>query len=90
MSNISRRIDTLNKVLNSSALAKEAYREFVRRTPVRSGNARNSTRLNGNEIQADYPYAGRLDHGYSRQAPTGMSKPTIVYIQNYIKKQLGK
>jgi hypothetical protein len=31
----------------------------------------------GNEIRANYNYAGALDEGKSRQAPNGMSEPTI-------------
>lgn len=49
-------------------------------TPVRSGNARRRTSTQGDTIHADYPYAQRLDEGYSRQAPKGMTEPTIDYI----------
>lgn len=49
-------------------------------TPVRSGNARRRTSTYGDTIHADYPYAQRLDQGYSNQAPKGMSEPTIDYI----------
>jgi hypothetical protein len=40
--------------------------------------------LSGNKIVADYGYAGRLDEGASRQAPEGMSDPTIEYIEQTI------
>ncbi len=63
-----------------------AYKEFVKNTPVRSGNARRKTKLVGKEIRADYPYATRLDQGYSDQAPDGMSKPT----EDYVKQQTDK
>lgn len=66
-------------------LPKEAFQEFVKNTPVRSGNARRSTTLNGNKIEANYPYAKRLDDGYSSQKPMGMIKPTEQFIQNRIK-----
>jgi hypothetical protein len=33
--------------------------------------------LINNQIQANYDYAGALDDGKSRQAPKGMSEPTI-------------
>ena len=68
-----------------AALAKlpeEAYKVFVKETPVRSGNARRNTRYQKNkkQINANYPYAQRLDEGYSKQSPEGMVKPTEEYI----------
>jgi hypothetical protein len=62
------------------------YQEFVKDTPVDTGNARASTQLNANKIQANYTYAAVLDagRGYrdgqmrgSTQAPDGMTKPTL-------------
>jgi hypothetical protein len=53
-------------------------------TPVDSGNARRNTDLKGNEIVADYPYAQRLDEGYSKQAVDGMSQPTLDYIKRTV------
>ena len=84
---IVKRINQLEKALDPNNLAKEAYDYFKRETPIRSGNARSRTRLQGNEIQADYAYAQRLDDGYSPQAPFGMTKPTEKFIQEYINKQ---
>lgn len=73
--------DKLNK------LPEEAYKVFVKETPVRSGNARRSTKLkNKKEIQANYPYAQRLDEGWSKQSPDGMVKPTQEFIVNRFKK----
>jgi hypothetical protein len=60
---------------------KEAYQEFVDETPIRSGNARRKTRLQGKTINANYPYAKRLDEGYSKQSPDGMTKPTEAFIK---------
>lgn len=57
-------------------LPKKTHTKFVSETPVRSGNARRRTRLQGDTIVADYPYASRLEDGWSRQAPDGMSEPT--------------
>lgn len=62
-------------------LPKEAYTEFVKDTPIRSGNARRRTKLRGQTIVADYAYAKRLDEGYSKQSPEGMTKPTEDFIQ---------
>lgn len=87
---IVKRIKQLEKALDPANLAREAYDYFKDITPiarVNGGNARRSTRLQGDEIQADYAYAQRLDDGYSPQAPSGMTRPTEKFIQEYIKKQ---
>jgi hypothetical protein len=68
---------------------KEAHEYFTKVTPVRSGNARRRTRLQSDVIKADYPYAQRLDDGWSRQAPQGMVAPTIRYIKARIAEILG-
>ena len=49
---------------------------FKKITPVDGGNARRKTRQTRETITADYPYAGRLDEGWSSQAPDGMSGPS--------------
>lgn len=82
-----KRIDQLQQALSPDTLAKEAYEYFHDITPIRSGNARNRTRLQQNEIQANYAYAQRLDDGWSRQAPRGMTAPTEKFIRDYINKQ---
>lgn len=84
---IRRRIDQLQQAFDPNKMAKEAFDYFRSVTPIRTGNARRSTRLQNDEIHANYPYAGRLDSGYSRQAPDGMTKPTEKFIQEYIRKQ---
>lgn len=71
-------------------LPAEAYNVFVKTTPKRTGNARRKTRLNKNEIQANYPYAQRLDEGWSKQAPDGMSEPTSKYVQARLDKIIRK
>jgi hypothetical protein len=58
----------------------EAYRFWVQKTPRDEGNARKKTRLKGQVIHAEYPYAEKLDEGYSKQAPDGMSEPTSDFI----------
>jgi hypothetical protein len=50
-------------------------------TPIASGNARKKTVIKGNKIVSDYAYAGRLDSGYSKQAPNGFTEPTIKQLQ---------
>lgn len=85
---ITPKLDEVQRELKQ--LPREAYNFFVGVTPKQSGNARRNTRLNGNVINADYPYAGRLDKGYSKQAPKGMTQPTEAYIKKLLKQKLGK
>lgn len=64
---------------------------FLRnKTPIRSGNARNKTKRNDLVIKSNYAYAGRLDEGWSKQAPKGFTDPTIDYLENFINNQVGK
>lgn len=84
---IIKQIDKLQKALNPNELAREAYDFFKQTTPIDTGRARRNTKLSGDKILAQYPYAVRLDTGYSKQAPDGMSKPTEQFIDRYIKKQ---
>jgi uncharacterized protein (DUF488 family) len=69
---------------------KDAGVFFRNKTPVRSGNARNKTKQKDNVINAQYPYAGRLDEGWSKQQPKGMSAPTEkqidILVGKYIKR----
>lgn len=64
--------------------------QFKQITPRRTGNARSKTRYNSTEIVADYRYAERLDDGYSKQAPGGMTEPTIRYFISGLEKDIGK
>jgi hypothetical protein len=82
---ISRRLDEIKGQLNEDKLAEEGFKFFRGITPIRSGNARRNTFRNKDSIQADYPYARRLDEGYSPQARKGMTQPTIDYIKRLIK-----
>ena len=80
-------------------LPKEAYKVFKDITPIDKGNARNNTRLQGNKIVGEYPYASVLDKGRhmtnrgvrgSKQAPKGMTQPTLQFIKDSINKIVGK
>jgi hypothetical protein len=73
----------------SEGIVDSAYREFKKTTPIDTGNARRSTDLQGNVIDADYPYATRLNNGWSKQAPNGMTEPTIKYIRRQVKRTFG-
>jgi hypothetical protein len=98
MSNIVDRLNQVLDTLDEKSISKFAYKEFVSNTPVRSGNARRSTVLQGNEIQANYGYAQVLDKGRhmtnrgmrgSTQAPKGMTQPTLQSVREYVYKKLG-
>jgi len=69
---------------------KKSYIFYRSETPIRSGNARNKTKRNGLTLKSNYGYAGRLDEGWSKQAPNGFSDPTIDYIERFIKDRAGK
>ena len=80
----------------------DAGRVFKSSTPVAAkngGNARRRTTSTKTEIRADYPYAGVLDAGRgfrdgqmrgSEQAPEGMTKPTLEYIEQEIQRRLAQ
>ena len=72
----------------------DAVDQYRRLTPRRSGNARRKTRLNGpNRIELEYAYGEVLDAGRRRQggrmrgstqAPQGMTRPFIRWINQYL------
>ena len=88
-----------------TSVIQDAYKFFVATTPKGDpsswknpkapkgyvpGNARSKTVLQGNTIVADYAYAERLDTGWSKQAPNGMSDPTIAFMQKLADQQVAK
>lgn len=90
--NISNKIKSIRKAITN--LPNEAYEEFKKNTPVKTGNARRNTKIQGKTIQANYQYAGVLDKGRhmtakgprgSEQAPEGMTKPTKDFIRKRVK-----
>ena len=69
----------------------DAETKFISLTPIDTGNARNRTRLMGKDtIEANYPYAQRLDQGHSKQAPNGMVKPFDAWVRGKVKQIFGK
>lgn len=84
VSNIKQLQNQLDKI------PQEAYNFFVKSTPKDTGNARRSTKLKGDTIEARYPYATRLNEGWSKQAPDGMVKPTEEFIKQRLTKIIGK
>jgi hypothetical protein len=86
--NILLRLQQIQKNTQPKELARVAFPVFKDFTPVRNGNAKNKTRLKGDTIHADYPYAKRLDEGYSKQnGGVGMTEPTLKAIQEYLDKK---
>ena len=59
-------------------------------TPIDTSNAKRRTSTRGKVIKADYGYASKLDEGFSRQAPNGMSDPTFEYYADILERDLGK
>lgn len=83
---INKRIKEITDATQNTKLAEEAYKYFRDITPIKSGNARRNTTLHNDSIHAQYPYAQRLDKGYSKQAPDGMTLPTDEFIRKYLQK----
>lgn len=81
------RLQQIKKNITAEAMAKEGFSHFRKITPFKTGNAKRNTFLNKDTIEATYPYARRLDEGYSPQARDGMTKPTEAYVQDWVKKQ---
>jgi len=70
----------------------EAEPVMKKLTPKRSGNARSKTNKQSGKpvLFADYDYAGRLDEGWSNQAPRGFTDQTIDFIDREISRQVGR
>lgn len=69
---------------------RQGLAEFVALTPIKTGNARSNTYLQNDTIRANYPYAQRLDEGYSKQAPRGMTRPWENWLKNRIRQIMGR
>lgn len=70
---------------------RDATGKYISLTPVKTGNARRHTQLkNSQTIEANYAYAERLDSGWSKQAPQGMTKPFEQWVQTKMKRIFGK
>jgi hypothetical protein len=85
-------LDKLKGVRNQLAkLPVDSYNYWVSITPVDTGNARRNTTLRGSDIRADYPYAQRLDTGWSKQyGGKGMTEPTKKYIRDRVRQITGQ
>jgi hypothetical protein len=69
---------------------KKALEIWLDNTPKRSGDAKKKTKLKGDTIHANYPYAKRLDEGWSKQAPNGISEPTEKALDEHLDKIIRK
>jgi hypothetical protein len=86
---ISQELKKISRELNR--VPAEGLKQFVALTPVKSGRARRSTTLkNSNTIHANYPYAQRLDSGWSDQAPQGMTRPFDKWLKSRLDKIFGR
>lgn len=68
----------------------QTHKYFVSVTPKDTGNARTKTKLVGNTIEANYPYAQRLDKGWSKQSPRGMIEPTKKFLERLLRRIVRK
>jgi hypothetical protein len=84
ITNLTIKLSQLNQAIDQ--VMPQLYQNFYQNTPVKTGNAKANTLLQGRTIRADYAYAGVLDAGRgwrdgqmrgSVQAPNGMSQSTI-------------
>lgn len=75
-------------------LANDSIDKFKDLTPINTGNAKRNTKLKGDAIEANYPYAEVLDKGRhmtnrgmrgSTQAPKGMSQPFFKWLNKKVK-----
>ena len=80
----------MSKALNAlDDLPEFAEKTMKSNTPIRSGNARRNTNLQGNTVLADYPYAQRLEDNYSPQTRgRGIIAPTEAAIQQEVNRRL--
>jgi hypothetical protein len=88
--------DKLTPVLKGMAKELKRYPQdaedkYVSLTPIKSGNARNNTYLQGQDrIVANYAYAQRLDEGHSKQAPRGMTQPFEAWVRQKTRQIFGR
>jgi hypothetical protein len=87
-SNVAKTMNEYSKL--AKTVAKKTYTYFRDITPERTGNAKRRTRLKDTTITADYNYASKLDEGYSRQAPEGMTGPSIDFMEKTFNDEVKK
>ena len=65
---------------------KELLPFYKSKTPKAGGFARKNTFQKRNKIESKYGYAGRLDDGWSDQAPKGFTERSIDKLDNIVDK----
>jgi len=69
-----------------ASVAKDALQKLAKHTPKRSGRARSNWRLTGRKgefrVTNKTPYIERLNQGYSKQSPKGITRPAIREVLN--------
>lgn len=74
--------------------SEDTYKFYRKETPVRGGNARNKTKYRESRdrysITSNYDYAGKLDSGWSKQAPKGFTSPSLQFLKNKLDKNFKK
>ena len=88
MNPIVKKLKEIQVTLNDNDLADVGAKYMRTITPIRSGNARRNTFADGNMIKAEYPYAKRLDEGWSKQNQIGLIEPTLAYLEKYIQSKV--
>jgi len=68
-------------------VSQDLFDTLKQKTPVRSGRARRGWRLQRQgklryKVANRVPYIDRLDEGYSKQAPRGMTRPATREVLN--------
>jgi len=58
-------------------LADDYKSSVVPRTPIDTGRARRGWQARKTEIKNNVPYIGKLEEGYSRQAPNGFVRQAL-------------
>tara|TARA_S200002703_G_scaffold114700_2_gene100218 strand:+ start:4849 stop:5160 length:312 start_codon:yes stop_codon:yes gene_type:complete len=84
----------LNRELDQTVrqISQDYFDRVKAKTPVRSGRARKGWRLKKQrqfayEVRNRVPYIGRLDEGYSKQAPRGMTRPAAREVLNQARRR---
>ena len=80
----------INEAIDDSM--KMTYKFFKKTTPIDKGHARRMTSYNARTltISGKYPYAEQLDSGYSKQAPKGMTEPSLKFLEKQLKREFAE
>lgn len=83
---IVKKLKEIEVQLDATKFATEGARFMKSITPRDTGNAQRNTFSRGDTIYAEYPYAKRLDEGWSKQNTKGLIEPTIKHLEDLINK----